>query len=73
MKIRENQLARNIVANLGWRWLQSRRVLKRAVLEEYGHSELKINSQYLDMCYNIENADWNAFQVSRRILYGLRP
>ena len=27
MKIRENQLARDIVANLGWRWLYSRNLL----------------------------------------------
>lgn len=62
--MKENQLARDIVANLGYRWLQSRRVLRHAL-----HSGV-YQDLYLDMCYNIETADWNAFEVSRRILYG---
>ena len=62
MKIRENQLARDIVANLGWRWLESRRVLRTL--------EPSKNWEMIDFAHGMETADWNAFEVSRRILYG---
>ena len=66
--MKENQVARNIVANLYWRWRLSRRLLLKAL-----RSTTLPNDVYLLILRDNENCDWNALQVSKKILYGLKP
>lgn len=60
----ENKLARQIVANLGWRWLFARRLYQNYLLNYPAGNPLN------DL-YTRHNEAWNAFESSRRILYGV--
>ena len=59
----KNVLARKIVANLGWRYRLA--VYCRKQLEISGESP-----EELGWIFAQESEAWNAFQASRRILYG---
>ena len=59
----KNSIERRIVANLGWRYR----------LAVYCRKQLEISGdapEELDWVFAQESEAWNAFQSSRRILYG---
>ena len=52
--------ARTIVANLGRRWRRLRSTVRK----------IDVNHPQWIIAVTVENEAWNAFEASRRILYG---